>query len=259
MLFSLNLIFLLSFLSLPPATTLAFEPNQITMSTPSSSLPTNKTIYLGYGSNLWLHQMSQRCPTATYLGVARLDGYKWIISTRGYANVVEVSDSKDASVGGASVGGKSKGKGKEEGNGKYDDVVFGLIYTLEPSDEERLDKNEGVPVAYTKEYLPCEFWTAGPPSDPLDPHKAVDTTTPPTGKSDMLVYIDRKRTAEGTPREEYVVRMNRGVSDAVDMGVPGGYVKGVVRRFIKEGDGGEGVKEWAERQARGFRDESGVF
>src|SRR3989442_1257277 len=86
------------------------------------------TIYFGYGSNLWLHQMSIRCPTSKYLGVARLNNYRWIINDRGYANVVEVAS-------------KSSG---DKGSGEYDNVVFGLVYSLESEDEKRLDKNEGV-------------------------------------------------------------------------------------------------------------------
>lgn len=49
----------------------------------------NATLYFGYGSNLWKHQMVQRCPTSKYLGIARLNDYRWIINERGYANVVQ--------------------------------------------------------------------------------------------------------------------------------------------------------------------------
>ncbi|KAF1913325.1 hypothetical protein BDU57DRAFT_581965 [Ampelomyces quisqualis] len=225
----------------------------------ASSLPANKTIYFGYGSNLWLHQMSQRCPTAQYLGVARLTGYKWIISARGYANIVETQRSQQPE--------EAKQPDREnQPSSTYDAVVFGLVYSLEPSDEANLDRNEGVPIAYTKEYLPCDFWPAGARADSLRWHRAVDGERDRGGKVDMLVYIDRERVGEGDAREEYVYRMNRGVDDAVRMGVPGGYVVEVIRRFIRE-DGevdGESVghgeaKEWAEKQARGFRDESGVF
>ena len=98
--------------------------------------------------------MTTRCPTSTYLGVARLPNYQWIINDRGYANVVEVADSNSTSM------------------SPYDDVVFGLVYSLEAEDEKRLDKNEGVPVAYTKEMLQCEFW-------PSDTEHKVDTSKDP--------------------------------------------------------------------------------
>lgn len=199
------------------------------------------TIYFGYGSNLWLHQMTTRCPTSTYLGVARLPNYQWIINDRGYANVVEVADSNSTSM------------------SPYDDVVFGLVYSLEAEDEKRLDKNEGVPVAYTKEMLECEFW-------PSDTEHKVDTSKDPEKKEGMLVYIDRNRVQPDKPREEYIYRMNQGITDAVKLGVPEEYVRDVMRKYIpaqEDDDGKEGEREkmaeFARGQAAEFRDESGVF
>ncbi|CAN9109584.1 unnamed protein product [Alternaria alternata] len=199
------------------------------------------TIYFGYGSNLWLHQMTTRCPTSTYLGVARLPNYQWIINDRGYANVVEVADSNSTSM------------------SPYDDVVFGLVYSLKAEDEKRLDKNEGVPVAYTKEMLECEFW-------PSDTEHKVDTSKDPEKKEGMLVYIDRNRVQPDKPREEYIYRMNQGITDAVKLGVPEEYVRDVMRKYIpaqEDDDGKEGEREkmaeFARGQAAEFRDESGVF
>jgi gamma-glutamylcyclotransferase len=213
----------------------------------SSSSP---TIYFGYGSNLWLHQMTTRCPTSTYLGVARLPNYHWIINDRGYANVVESTRQNSSSST------SSPTTSKEE---KYDDVVFGLVYSLLPEDEKRLDKNEGVPVAYTKEMLKCDFW-------PSTTEHTVDTNKRPEKKEDMLVYIDRNRVTPDKPRDEYVYRMNQGIADAVKLGVPEGYVRDVMRKYIpaeeddeeREGER-EMMAEFARGQAAEFRDESGVF
>jgi gamma-glutamylcyclotransferase len=219
-----------------------------------STVNTNPTLYFAYGSNLWLHQMHIRCPTAQYIGLAKLVGYKWIISERGYANVVEVASDADSN------------------SSSYENVVYGMVYTLQEDDEAKLDKNEGVPVAYTKEYLECTFWTHTPgPVNPAHPEdiKRIDTTGEPTDERKLLVYIDRKRVQEGVSREEYVVRMNSGIKDAEMCGVTEGYVREVLRRFIPVGEGegmGDGkgkksreVEELAKRQAGGFRDESGVF
>ncbi|CAN9428953.1 unnamed protein product [Alternaria alternata] len=183
------------------------------------------TIYFGYGSNLWLHQMTTRCPTSTYLGVARLPNYQWIINDRGYANVVEVADSNSTSM------------------SPYDDVVFGLVYSLEAEDEKRLDKNEGVPVAYTKEMLECEFW-------PSDTEHKVDTSKDPEKKEGMLVYIDRNRVQPDKPREEYIYRMNQGITDAVKLGVPEEYVRDVMRKYIPAQEDDDG-KEGGEREDGG--------
>lgn len=205
--------------------------------TKSSASPT--TIYFGYGSNLWLEQMHIRCPNSQYMGVARLDDYQWIINDRGYANVVQVSTGS--------------------GSG-YKNVVFGLVYSLTAADEARLDKNEGVPVAYTKERLSCDFWSSD------GSHKKVDTYQPPEKSIDMLVYIDRKRVTPDAPRKEYIYRMNRGIEDGVKMGVPEKYIREVMRKFIPEDTEQEenkeeerSLKELAKAQATQFTDESGVF
>ncbi len=173
----------------------------------------NGTFYFGYGSNLSLSQMDRRCPASRYVGVGRLSNYRWIINERGYANIVESTIATTET--------------------HAPDVVYGLIYLLTPEDEARLDVNEGVPDAYTKEMMTVEFWHrlfnkwAG---GRLDVKK-------PAERRSVLVYIDRKRVGEGEPNKEYVWRMNRGIKDAVEKGVPRRYVERVMRRFVPVGEG----------------------
>ena len=86
------------------------------------------SLYFAYGSNLSFAQMDSRCPENTRMGIGILHGYRWIISSRGYANVVK-SDP---------------------------DYVMGRIYKINKRDEESLDKKEGfnsVPSCYDKETL----------------------------------------------------------------------------------------------------------
>ena len=214
------------------------------MSTPDNPTPAKpQTLYFGYGSNLWLHQMQLRCPTSQYLGVARLPNYRWIINDRGYANVVERGGTAEAEAGAAA-------EAAAEAAG---DAVYGLVYSLLPADEARLDVNEGVPEAYTKETLGVDFWA----SDPRVEDGWVDVSGP-AQRRDALVYIDRKRVVESRPRREYVYRMNMGIRDAVKMGVPRGYVDAVMRKFIPdEGEGREKgeVERVAMKQALNFVDE----
>lgn len=73
--------------------------------------------------------MAARCPDSPYSTIAKLSNYKWIISARGYANIVQ-----------------SPG-----------DEVWGMIYKLPPSDEASLDRYEGVPNSYVKEMIPVEL------------------------------------------------------------------------------------------------------
>lgn len=133
--------------------------------------------YFGYGSNLWKDQMKERCPTSTYLGIARLNGYRWIINERGYANVVETFETQ-------------KGPTNE---------VWGLVFELQPTDEDKLDINEGVPEDYTKEDLTVDFWPERGDKTPKVEDRAQ--------KIEMLVYINRKRLEPSVPKKEYIYRM----------------------------------------------------
>ena len=189
-------------------------------------MASNATIYFGYGSNLWKDQMIKRCPTSEYLGIARLNGYRWLINNRGYANVVQPKKSDESE----------------------NDVVWGLVYSLEAEDEERLDVNEGVPYAYTKEMLTVDYWPASNGSKPNTTADAVEKM--------MLVYIDRKRTKADKPKKEYIYRMNMGIKDAVTEGMPQEYVDEVMRRFIPDEED-EGAKALAQKQAVLFEDEPG--
>jgi gamma-glutamylcyclotransferase len=86
--------------------------------------------YFAYGSNLWREQMRCRCPDHRIVGRGSVKGYRWIISTRGYATIV-----------------------KSEG-----DEVHGVIYEISESDECRLDRCEGVDCgAYRKQTILVEF------------------------------------------------------------------------------------------------------
>ncbi|KAK5138185.1 hypothetical protein LTR08_004880 [Meristemomyces frigidus] len=186
---------------------------------------TDATLYFGYGSNLWKQQMHQRCPTSKFLGIARLNGYRWIINERGYANVVGIATER------------------EQAPLMYRDEVWGLVYSLQADDEDRLDRNEGVPFAYTKEDLKVDFWRAksGKASDVEEKSKQVE----------MLVYINRELTSADKPKKEYIHRMNMGITDAEREGMPKEYVDKVMRKFIPE-EKDSSVAKAADKQALVF-------
>lgn len=204
--------------------------------------PNPKTLYFAYGSNLSLSQMATRCPSSPYLGLARLPAHTWLINSRGYANIVSAPPPDSHHPSGSA------------GDEEAEDAVWGLVYDLTPEDEVKLDRNEGVPTAYTKAYLPADFWKC----ESKTPAK-VDVEGPQTSKGvRMLVYIDRTRTTPSTPKAEYVLRMNRGIDDALQLGVPRAYIEGVIWRYIPartEGQDKARLEELARRQAAGFQDE----
>ncbi|EME44249.1 hypothetical protein DOTSEDRAFT_71926 [Dothistroma septosporum NZE10] len=213
-----------------------FPTMPLTTTNDTSSSSARNTIYFAYGSNLWRDQMRMRCPTSTHLGIARLEGYEWIIYERGYANIVE----------------KKPQARVHEDQHDYTNEVWGLVYSLEISDEHRLDGNEGVPIAYKKEWIKCEHWPVETSHDNNSKDRAPDLEKEPK-ETEMLVYINRDSRQVGKIKDEYIHRMNKGIRDAVKEGMPSEYVKQVLRKFVpeKEKEDDE-AKELASRQARKF-------
>ena len=86
-------------------------------------------LYFAYGSNMWLKQMQDRCPDHRLVGSGVLKTYLWIISSRGYANIVKSAPN----------------------------MVLGVVYEISDSDERNLDRYEGVTIgSYRKELLSVE-------------------------------------------------------------------------------------------------------
>jgi ATP-dependent phosphoenolpyruvate carboxykinase len=48
----------------------------------------------------------------------------------------------------------------------------------------------------------------------------------------VLVYVDEMRTTVGEPKAEYVGRMNRGIRESMELGLPEKWVEEVMRKFI---------------------------
>jgi len=97
------------------------------------------------------------------------------------------------------------------------DLVYGLAYELSESDERSLDGYEGVPNNYVKEYHTINF----PDSAERLEIKA-------------LIYINEELLEEGTPKTEYIYRMNMAIKDCTGAGVPEEYIKKYLRPFIPE-------------------------
>lgn len=83
-------------------------------------------LYFAYGSNLWREQMIKRCPELSEIGTGLIKGWRWIVTTRGYASIV-----------------------KSEA-----DYVLGTVYELSAADLRNLDHFEGVAQGnYLKEMM----------------------------------------------------------------------------------------------------------
>ncbi|KAF2163402.1 hypothetical protein M409DRAFT_33169, partial [Zasmidium cellare ATCC 36951] len=152
--------------------------------------------YFAYGSNLWEHQMRQRCPTSKAIGLAKLKGCRWFISETGSANIEQDSEAE----------------------------TFGFLYSIKPADEAVLDSREGVPDRHTKVVVVVSFW----------PDATSEFAERKAQQVEALVYIDRKNLQTGQPKKEYIYRMNQGIQDAIAKGMPQEYVQDVMRKYIPE-------------------------
>lgn len=175
-------------------------------------------LYFAFGSNLWLDQMARRCPGSDYIGRAILTDYKWQINQRGYANVIPYAGS----------------------------CVHGLVYRINARDEAQLDRNEGVSSgAYEKVYLDVLLYTApqalrkstanvqaSVESKPAHLSFSFAKNQVPVVKENVLVYLSTVHTTPGPPRPEYIKRINSGIDDSVQLGIPMAYFDNAVRADI---------------------------
>ena len=107
------------------------------------------------------------------------------------------------------------------------DLVYGLVYEVSPTDEANLDKIEGVPrQIYTKYTKEIELQSGD--------HEEGSVVR-------ALVYID-KNVEEGKTREEYIHRMNMGINDAAERGMPEWYIDKYLRKYIPAGGADEASK-----------------
>ncbi|KAF8350450.1 Butirosin biosynthesis, BtrG-like protein [Amanita rubescens] len=155
----------------------------------------HKKLYFGYGSNMWKDQMRRRCPHSNFVGVGVFRGWKWIINTRGYANVVPSPD----------------------------DEVYGLLYEMTREDEIALNGYEGFPEIYQRQIVDIEVKSG-----------SSEVINAPGKKVMAIVYIDNNSTTGGDPKEEYIGRMNEAIKDALKEGVPENYIQKYLRKSIPD-------------------------
>jgi hypothetical protein len=86
--------------------------------------------YFAYSSNMLTDRLRERVPSATAIGIGQLVGYalRW--------------DKRSLQDG--------SGKCDAEATGRQDDVVWGVVFELDPEDKPALDKAEGLGAGYTE-------------------------------------------------------------------------------------------------------------
>ncbi len=144
---------------------------------------------------------------------------------------------------------------------RREDVVWGLIYNMSATDEAVLDRYEGhddwrnpepeinpntderiwKPMLqggwdYNKHYLPMTVtkWLRDPAGHGITaPISSGETETETFIRA--LVYVDEHRNSPGEINAEYIGRMNRGIKEAVALGLPEEWVEKVMRQWIPMG------------------------
>lgn len=205
---------------------------------PNPSTP----LYFAYGSNLSPTQMRNRCAfhpglSANPVALARLDGWKWFICQKGYANVVPPK--------GFRVDGGDGDADKVPRSGE-EDTVYGVLYEMARDDERLLDGYEGVdwesrlnegekvPASirpreqgsgeYNKWYFPARV------TEWLDEEQRKLRSD--KEEQTVLVYVDEHSLRVGPPKKEYIVRMDRAIREAEELGFPKKWANEVMRKFL---------------------------
>jgi gamma-glutamylcyclotransferase len=173
-------------------------------------------LYFAYGSSLSISEMKSRCPTCTFYSIAILRNHRWFVNERGYANIAPLLP----------------------GPNGIENVVWGILYNIRPFDEELLDKQESIPWAYSKSDMDVE---------------AVSYTEDGRGTRRevvrALVYIDRERVQESYPWPEFITKMNNGIQEAAERGVPRMWIDKVVKIYLVEPSSANGAERQAEVKA----------
>jgi hypothetical protein len=186
------------------------------------------TLYFGYGSNLWKYQVEHRCPSAKFVGVARLRHWRWQINECGYTNVVEAPP---APYSPATVHWLGPLMGTDDFRDD-NDRTYGMVFQLDKEDEMKMDEYEDVPESYTKETAMVELWARKQGQE-----GAIDITKR-CRRVRVVFHADRKHTVDTKQLSAgaYSYKINQGILDAVEEGIPQGYIDECLRPFVPDVD-----------------------
>lgn len=170
-------------------------------------------------------QMTNRCPRSrlhSTTPLAYLPDHRWVISPRGYANVLSVSQTDPTDTDLESISATDEGALDRVRAALKKERVYGLLYELQPEDETGLDMYEGVGMGAYEKVL-------------MDVYAVFFSEGEQVGEriKQALVYVD-PRSGTGKAREEYVWRMNIGIQDALRCGMDEKWIEGAIRPFIPQ-------------------------
>jgi gamma-glutamylcyclotransferase len=182
--------------------------------------------FFAYGTNLWHAQIKQRCPSAEVFGIGRIRHWSFQINDRGHPNITPSLPVSDISP--------TVAKWLEQLGGATPMTniqrVYGIIYQMTEADEAKLDEFQEYPATYAKENKHIEYWAA-----PLDGSKHI-TITEGFRRCRAFFYVDRSNVSKstGSCRPEVAYKLQQGILDALDLGIPAKYIDLCVRPFLPD-------------------------
>jgi gamma-glutamylcyclotransferase len=202
--------------------------NSASSSRSASPAPTTRRTgyvnFFAYGTNLWHAQIKQRCPSAEVYGIGRIRHWSFQINDRGHPNITPCLPVSDISP--------TVAKWLEQLGGATPMTniqrVYGVIYQMTEADEAKLDEFQEHPATYSKESKVIECWAA-----PLDGSKHI-TITEGFRRCRVFFYVDRSNTSKstGSCSPEVAYKLQQGILDALDLGIPAKYIDGCVRPYL---------------------------
>lgn len=156
-------------------------------------------LYFGFASNLSPRTIKQRCPSALYVGLGVLPGWKFVVSELGFGNIVPGSD---------------------------DDVVFGSLNFLNGRDEAALDQSEEVPSWHEKKTMKVMRLNTQPNLNNIAAMEGDEV--------EITTYVDVQRVGTGVISKDYVVWLRKAIADGLKCGIPDSYFEKYFNEFLPE-------------------------
>jgi gamma-glutamylcyclotransferase len=178
------------------------------------------TLFFGYGSDLWHKQVEQRFPTAKFVGLARLRHWRWQINEQRKANMVEMPAAPYSPRTAKWLGPLFSSDDLREDNER----VYGMVWQLDNEAERLMDQAAKQP----KETAVAELWV----------RKAGDkgklNLLKGAKRAPVVFYVDREHVTDSRHvcSGGYTYKVQQGVADALEQGVPQSYVDKCIKPFL---------------------------
>ena len=165
-------------------------------------------LYFAFASNISPRTLQSRCPGSLYVGLAVLKGYKFLISSLGFGNVVHTGNNADE--------------------------VFGSLYFLTRQNEKAMDEAEMHVLGEGRwhDKIHVEVMRMEKKS-----YSEVDGELQELGAVQAMTYIDTTHTSAGVASKENLTFLRRAVDDGIECGIPRSYFEGSWKRFLPEDEG----------------------